>query len=131
MSIVIDSSKHLIPGYSLYKAGQSLQSDAPFAIKVRDALMASSISFAHLYIATESAMKIQAVTGSASGNLARSWMTISRLLPLAWTAPAMLATVFAALVVYTGMNEPSRTDTSLNIPYRSMSGRHHGNPYLS
>lgn len=31
------------------------------------------------------------------------------------------------LVLYTGMNEPTRTDSSLNIPYRSISSRHHGN----
>ena len=133
MSLIIDSSKHLIPGYSLYKAYESIHSDEPFAIKVRDSLLATSVSFAHLVIATEHALKIQAATGgtSAPGGLARSWMMWQRVLPVFWSPPGLLATGFVALVVYTAMNEPSRTDISLNIPYRSVSGRHHGNLYLS
>ena len=41
---------------------------------------------------------------------------------------AFLPVAFLSLVAYTGMNEPSRTDTSLNILYNPIEGRHYGNP---
>ncbi len=49
-------------------------------------------------------------------------------LTAALTSPLVIAgAVFTGLVLYTALNEPSRYDPSLNIPYRSISGRHHGN----
>ena len=131
MSIVIDSAKHLIPGYSIYHAQQTASSDAPFAIKVRDSVMASTITAFHFTTATHHAQKIMNITRSTKGPLARNWMALSRVIPALFTAGGAAVVGVGALVIYTAMNEPSRTDTSLNIPYRSISGRHHGNSYLS
>ncbi len=63
---------------------------------------------------------------------AHTYRTISA--PARWSARAgqfivsraFLPVAFISLVAYTGMNEPSRTDTSLNIPYNPIHGRHSG-----
>ena len=41
--------------------------------------------------------------------------------------PVTAAVGLAALVLYTGMNEPTQTDLSLNIPYNPIGSRHRGN----
>lgn len=122
---------HLIPGYTLYDFQRSLVSSNPMAIKARDAVVSGAIAGTSLIIATEHAMKIQRATGSASGLLTNRWFGLSRTLPALATVGGVATAGFAALVLYTALNEPSRTDTSLNIPYRSISGRHHGKSYLS
>ncbi len=87
---MLDSLLHVIPGYSLYHAQKTIRSDVPFAIKVRDATMASAISGFHFIVATEHALKIQAATGSAPGGLARSWMTWQRVLPALASVPGAI-----------------------------------------
>ena len=58
---MLEALYHLIPGYSFYNAQNTIRSDEPFAIKVRDATMGTTISGIQLIIATEHAMKIQAL----------------------------------------------------------------------
>lgn len=118
---------HLIPGYTLYDFQRSITSDKPMAIKARDAMVSGAIAFTAFAIATEHAMKVQVATGSAPGYLANRWQVLSRALPALATPLGIAGVGVAALVLYTGMNEPTRYDSSLNIPYRSISGRHHGN----
>ena len=96
---MLDALYHLIPGYSLYHAGNTISSDAPFAIKVRDATMGTTISGFHLIIATEHALKIQAATGSASGGLARTWMTWQRVLPALASVPGAIFGIGIAAVM--------------------------------
>lgn len=126
---MMDSLLHVIPGYSLYHAQDTIRSDAPFAVKVRDATMASAISGFHFIVATEHALKIQVATGSAPGGLARSWMTWQRVLPALVSPVGIAAVAIVGLVLYTGMNEPTRTDTSLNIPYTSSHRGNYDFPY--
>ena len=115
---MLEALYHLIPGYSLYHAQDTLRSDAPFAIKVRDATMGSTISGFQFIVATEHALKIQAATGSAPGGLARSWMMWQRVLPALASPVGIAALATVGLVLYTGMNEPTRTDTSLRVRHQ-------------
>ena len=112
---MLEALYHLIPGYSFYNAQNTIRSDEPFAIKVRDATMGTTISGIQLIIATEHAMKIQAATGSAPGGLARSWLMWQRVLPAVLSPVGIVAAATVGLVLYTGMNEPTRTDTSLRV----------------
>ena len=112
---MLEALYHLIPGYSLYHAQNTIRSDEPFAIKVRDATMGTTFSGIQLIIATEHALKIQAATGSAPGGLARSWIMWQRVLPALASPVGIAAVATVGLVLYTGMNEPTRTDTSLRV----------------
>lgn len=93
-----ESILHVVPLYGLYHAQKTLRSDAPFAIKVRDATMGTSITALHLIFATEHALKIQAATGSASGGLARHWMMWQRVIPATLSAPAAVGVQGVAAV---------------------------------
>ncbi len=118
---------HLIPAYTLYDFQRSIRSDEPFSVKARDAVVSGAITATSFIVATHHAQKVMNVTGSTSGYLANRWSTLSRALPALATPLGIAGVGVAALVIYTGMNEPSRYDPSLNISYRSISGRHHGN----
>mgnify|MGYP000196028576 CR=1 FL=1 len=112
--MVSEALLHLVPGYGLYHAQKTLRSDAPFAVKVRDATMGTTITGLHLIFATEHALKIQAATGSASGGLARNWMMWQRVLPAVASVPTVVvAQAVAATVVQTDLAETfSKTETA-------------------
>ena len=120
---------HLIPGYTLYDFQRSVTSDKPMAIKTRDAVVSATIAFTAFAIATEHAMKIQRVTGSAPGYLANRWQVLSRALPALATPLGIAGVGVAALVLYTGMNEPSRTDTSLRVRHQHSQYYHRSTGY--
>lgn len=105
---------HAVPGYGLYHAQDTLRSDAPFAIKVRDAVMGTSIAALHLIFATEHALKIQRATGSVSGGLARHWMMWQRTIPVVFSIPALtLAHGVTATVTQTELaNTFAKTETA-------------------
>lgn len=109
---------HLIPGYTLYDFQRSITSDKSFAVKARDAVVSGTITATSFIIATHHAQKIMNATGSTSGYLANRWSTLSRALPALATPLGIAGVGVAALVLYTGMNEPTRTDTSLRVRHQ-------------
>jgi hypothetical protein len=120
---------HLIPGYTLYDFQRTLTSGKPMAIKARDAVVSGTIAFTAFAIATEHALKIQAATGSAPGYLANRWQVLSRALPALATSLGIAGVGVAALVLYTGMNEPTRTDTSLRVRHQHSQHYHRSTGY--
>lgn len=89
---------HMIPGYSLYSAVDTIGSDEPFAIKARDAAMAAAFTSLHFLNATHHALKIQRSTLSSPVGLTRSWSRISSLVTSPKT-PLVAAITAAAFLI--------------------------------
>ncbi len=106
--------KHAIPGYGLYAMRESIHSDDPFAIKVRDATLASTSLGIHYIFTTHHASKMMAHrigAQSYSSHRTHGWGATRTLIKSAPVVLPGIAAVAAQTALVEEFIEPERDST--------------------